>query len=120
MAAKAENLEQYLATLDEVRAAAVQRVIDAIVAEYPAATIKMAWNVPQLQIDGEYVFGVSAAKNHLTLASWNPANLPAFADRLTDYVVNKGTFQVPLDWEPDRALLHDFIADRLAQLAATT
>ncbi|MEY4102032.1 MAG: hypothetical protein RIR88_166 [Actinomycetota bacterium] len=118
MPSKIESLEDYLATLDAVRAGTVQRIVDAIVAEYPAATVKIAWNVPQMQIDGEYVFGIAAAKAHLTLASWNPDNLPLFADRLQGYVMNERTFRVPVDWQPDQALLRDIIADRLAQLAA--
>lgn len=117
MSTRIESLEQYVAKLDEVRGATIQRIIDTIQAEFPTATVKIAWNVPQIQIDGQYVFGMSAAKNHITLASWNPASLPNFADRLTGYVVNKGTFQVPKDWQPDRELLRDFILDRLDQLA---
>ena len=116
MASKIENLEQYLGTLDGVRAGTVQAIIDTIQADFPEATVKIAWNVPQIQIEGEYVFGLSAAKNHLTLASWNPDSLPTFADRLTDFVVNKRTFQVPADWTPDRALLRDMVLDRLQQL----
>jgi uncharacterized protein YdhG (YjbR/CyaY superfamily) len=116
MPAKIENLEQYIATLDGVRGATVQRIVDAIVAEYPEATVKIAWNVPQMQINGEYVFGIAAAKNHLTLASWNPDSLPTFADRLEGYEMNKRTFRVPADWQPDQELLRDIVADRLQQL----
>jgi uncharacterized protein YdhG (YjbR/CyaY superfamily) len=118
MAVKIESLADYIATLDEVRGATVQRIVDAIQAEYPSATVKIAWNVPQMQIDGEYVFGIAAAKAHLTLASWNPDSLPLFADRLQGYVLNERTFRVPIDWQPDQALLRDIIADRLAQLAS--
>lgn len=116
MATKIENLEQYIASLGDVRGETVQAIVDTIQADYPEATVKIAWNVPQIQIEGEYVFGLSAAKNHLTLASWNPDSLPTFADRLTDYVVNKRTFIVPADWTPDRALLRDMVLDRLQQL----
>ena len=116
MATKIENLEQYLETIAGVRAETVQAIIDAIQADYPEATVKIAWNVPQVQIGGEYVFGISAAKNHLILASWNPESLPNFAERLKDYEVNKRTFRVPVDWTPDRALLRDMVLDRLQQL----
>lgn len=116
MATKIENLEQYLETIAGVRAETVQSIIDTIQADYPEATVKIAWNVPQIQIEGEYVFGISAAKNHLMLASWNPESLPNFADRLKDYEVNKRTFRVPVDWTPDRALLRDMVLDRLQQL----
>jgi uncharacterized protein YdhG (YjbR/CyaY superfamily) len=113
---KPANLEQYIASLDEVRGTTVQRIVDAILAEYPSATVKIAWNVPQIQIDGEYVFGISAATHHLMLASWNPDALDTFAERLSGYEVNKRTFRIPVDWSVDRELLRDMIADRLAQL----
>ncbi|MFM6975092.1 MAG: iron chaperone [Agromyces sp.] len=118
MAAKIANLDDYLSTLDEVRAGTIRAIIDSIRAEFPAATVKIAWNVPQIQIDGEYVFGLSAAKNWLMLASWNPDSLPSFADRLAGYELNKRTFRVPVDWTPDRELLRDLIQDRLDQLAS--
>lgn len=110
------NLDEYCASLDDVRAGTVRKIIDTITLDYPRATVKIAWNVPQVQIDGEYVFGLSAAKKWLTLASWSPDCLPEFAPRMTDYVVNKRTFQVPVDWTPDRDLLRDIVAHRLAEL----
>lgn len=120
MATKPTTLDEYvdsLATADgNARGETVRKIIETIQLDYPDATVKIAWNVPQVQIDGEYVFGISAAKGWLMLASWNPDSLPNFADRLAGYDVNKRTFRVPVDWTPDRALLRDMIADRLAQL----
>ena len=116
MAAKITSLDEYCDMLGDVRASTVRRIIETIHLDYPRATVKIAWNVPQVQIDGEYVFGLSAAKGWLTLASWNPASLPTFAPRLEGYVMNERTFRVPVDWEPDRELLRDLVADRLAQL----
>lgn len=116
MANKVTSLDEYCATLDDVRAATVRLIIETIQLDYPRASVKIAWNVPQVQIDGEYVFGLSAAKGWLTLASWNPASLPTFAPRLEGYVMNERTFRVPVDWQPDRELLRDLVADRLTQL----
>lgn len=116
MAAKVTTLDEYCATLGDIRATTVRRIVETIQLDYPSATVKIAWNVPQVQIDGEYVFGINAAKGWLVLASWNPASLPNFASRLEGYVMNERTFRVPVDWEPDRELLRDIVADRLAQL----
>ena len=117
---KPTTLGEYIATLEtpsgNPSGRTVQAIVDTIQLDYPTATVKIAWNVPQIQIDGEYVFGISAAKNWLMLASWNPDSLPNFADRLVGYEVNKRTFRVPVDWTPDRELLRDMIADRLHQL----
>jgi uncharacterized protein YdhG (YjbR/CyaY superfamily) len=120
MPPKPTTLEEYcasFATADgNVRGGTVKRIVETIQLDYPRATVKIAWNVPQVQIDGQYVFGINAAKGWLVLASWNPESLPSFADRLTGYEMNARTFRVPVDWTPDRALLRDLVADRLAQL----
>jgi uncharacterized protein len=61
----------------------------------------------------EYLFGMSAAKNHITLAPWGGV-LGDFHDRLSEYKVNKKTFQVPNDWKVDRKLLKDMIKASIA------
>ncbi len=122
MASKFETLEEYCASLataqGNVRGDTVKRIVTTIQLDYPRAIVKIAWNVPQVQIDGEYVFGINAAKGWLVLASWNPESLPSFAARLEGYEMNARTFRVPIDWEPDRDLLRDLVADRLAQLGS--
>lgn len=116
MASRFADLTEYLASLPDQQAHTVQTIVDIIQQEFPTATVKIAWNVPQIQIDGEYVFGISAAKNWLMLASWNDDFMTTFADRLAAFETNKRTFRVPSDWTPDRELLRDLIADRLTQL----
>lgn len=69
--ARYDNVEGYLASLDEVKHSTVGSILDFIATEFPGATVKLAWNVPQVQMAGAYVFGVAAAKNHLTLSPWS-------------------------------------------------
>lgn len=111
-----DSVDEYLTSLDAPKGMTLSAILDVITAQFPGATVKLAWNVPQVQIDGAYVFGVSAAKNHLTLAPWSADVLAAFADRLEGYVVNKGTFQIPVDWSVDQALVRDLVQARLAEL----
>jgi len=110
------SLDDYLASLDAVKATTLRAVVDAITGYFPNLTVKIAWNVPQLHRGKDYVFGMSAAKNHLTLAPWGTGTLEPFRARLADYVVNKATFQVPVDWNVDADLLRDMVAARLAEL----
>ena len=111
------SLDEYLASLDAVRAGTLRRVITAIQEFFPDLTVKIAWNVPHLQRpDSKYVFGTSVAKNHLTLAPWSNAVFDAFRDRLAGYTLGKGTFQVPVDWHVDVNLLRDMVAARIAEL----
>lgn len=117
--AKAETLEQYLAGLDGVRAATVQAVVDAILAGHPDATVKTAWNVPQVQIGGKYVFGIAAARNHISLSPWSNIAMREFADRLAQYDPTDNLFRVPVDWKVDSALITDLVDARLAELGGT-
>ena len=116
-AARFTTLDEYLASLDSVRATTLRRVITSIQESFPDLTVKIAWNVPHLQRpDGKYVFGTNAAKNHLTLAPWSNDVFDTFRDRLAGYTLGKGTFQVPVDWDVDADLLHDMVAARLTEL----
>lgn len=99
-----------------MKAATLRAVVDALTGFFPDLTAKIAWNVPQIHRGKDYVFGMSAAKNHLTLAPWGTDALEPFRARLSDYVVNKATFQVPVDWNVDVDLLRDMVAARLAEL----
>ncbi|AWR22065.1 MAG: DUF1801 domain-containing protein [Aurantimicrobium sp.] len=114
--AKFENLDEYFASLDDTKAATLRRVLDVIATNFPDSSVKLAWNTPQIQIAGKYVFGMSAAKNHLSLAPWSEAAMSTFADRLSAYETTKGLFKVPVDWDVDGALITDLIQARMAEL----
>lgn len=112
------SVDDYLASLDAVKATTLRRVLDVVVAAAPDLAVTIAWNTPQVRrLDGKYVFGVNATKNYLLLAPWSGAVLREFTPRLTAGPVNKFTFQVPSDWIVDETLLRDLVSARLAELA---
>ena len=115
------SVDDYLASLAPTKARTLRSVIGFILDEFPELEPKIAWNVPQIQRDGEYVFGVSSLKDHLDLAPWSADVIDAFRGRLEHegYVVRKNLFRVPDDWELDRALVRDLIRARLAELDGT-
>jgi uncharacterized protein YdhG (YjbR/CyaY superfamily) len=114
--AKFESLDEYFASLDETKAATLRRVLEVIATNFPDSSVKLAWNTPQIQIDGKYVFGMSAAKNHLSLAPWSEAAMTTFAERLAPYETTKGLFKVPVDWDVDGEIITDLIQARMAEL----
>jgi uncharacterized protein YdhG (YjbR/CyaY superfamily) len=112
-----DSVEGYLASLDPVKAGTLSAVIDAILAEFPDLQSKLAWNVPQIHRGKDYVFGVSAAKHHLSLNPWSEQVIEAFRARLEpEFVVLQSVFQVPVDWDADRGLLADLVRARIAEL----
>ncbi len=118
--AKFADVDEYLTSLDSQKAETLRAVLSAITSAFPTATVKLAWNVPQVQISEKYVFGMSAAKNHLSLAPWSEAVMSEFAERLAPYECTKGLFKVPVDWDVDAALITDLIEARLAELGLSS
>ena len=111
------SVEDYLASLDGRKAQTLRSIIDLVLTEFPELEAKIAWNVPQIHRDGAYVVGVSALKNHLAFSPWSAEVIDDFRPRLEpEYVVRKNLFQLPVDWEVDRALVTDMVRARLAEL----
>ena len=115
-AAKFASVENYLSSVDAVKAQTLRSVIDFIVEEFPGLEQKISWNVPTVHRNGKYVAGLSAHKNHLTFSAWSPQIIEDFQPRLEKFVVFKNCFQIPVDWEIDRKLVKDLISARLAEL----
>jgi uncharacterized protein len=110
------SVEEYFASLDPTKASTLRSIFDLILTEFPELESKIAWNVPQIHRNGKYVVGVAAYKNHLTFAPWSTRVLEDFKVRLEKYVVFKGCFQIPVDWEIDKELVKDLVRARLVEL----
>lgn len=117
-----DSVEDYLASLPSTKAQTLRSVLDFVLREFPDLEARVAWNVPQIHRDGDYVFGVSSAKTHLAVAPWSSKIVEHFTSRLErdGYVVRKNLFQVPDDWEMDQALVKDLVQTRLAELDAAS
>jgi uncharacterized protein len=111
-------VEDYLASLDAIKAKTNRVVIELILTQFPELEVKISWNVPQIHRDGKYVFCISALKNHLALAPWSARVIEDFQASLgrERYVVRKNLFQIPVDWEIDMELLQNLVRARRTEL----
>lgn len=107
---------RYFATLDKRTAATMKRIFDAITSKHSDFELVMAWNQPILRNAEGYVLGLSASKNHITINPFSGDAIDKNAKRLSKFVVNKKTFQVPLDWIVEPALLHALVRTRLTEI----
>lgn len=107
------TLEEFLASHEDAKKKKVKEIFKVIQSEFPKLYLVIAWNQPMLKLDDKYIFGLSIAKNHLTLAPFNPAVLESLHEQLASYEVNKKTFKVPIDWKVDRVLLKNLITATL-------
>jgi uncharacterized protein YdhG (YjbR/CyaY superfamily) len=117
MATVFATIPEYLAHHGPIKGQTMRTILEVITQHFPELSTKMAWNVPHVYISKTYVFGMSAAKNHLTLNPWSTAVMTDFTPRLigTGYVVAKTTFHVPVDWQVDHTLICDLVRARLAE-----
>ena len=108
--------EAYFDSLDPVKAATARAIFVVIRRGVKGLELVTAWNQPMLRHESGYVFGLSAATNHLTLSPMSGAVMEQFAERLRGLKVNKKTFIVPVDWTVDASLLRDMTRARIAEL----
>ena len=109
------SVDDYLATMEDDKRATVSDILKVLTDAYPGAETVMAWNKPMVRVKGEYVFGVDVASSHILLLPWGDHVIDRFQDRLSGYETNKKTIRVPVGWKPDKKLLKDLVAARVAE-----
>jgi uncharacterized protein YdhG (YjbR/CyaY superfamily) len=102
--------EAYFASLDDTKSRTMRTVFEVLQKKFPDLELVIAWNQPMLKRGKRYVFGASAASNHILLAPWDASVLATLGPRLSGYEVNKKTVRVPADWKVDKVLLHRLVA----------
>lgn len=108
--------DEFLKTLDPAVKKTAKSIFSAITNKYPDLELVIAWNQPMLRLGSGYVFGLSVAKNHISLSPFSSDVLLSFAHQLKEYEVKKKTFQVPLNWKVDVSLLQSMAKARIAEM----
>jgi len=110
-----ETPAQYYKSIDAKQAKTARAIFKAITSKYPDAQLVIAWNQPMMQIDGKYVFGLSASKNHISMSPWSTDVIAKFAPKMKDLVLLKKTIRIPNDWDVDAKLIVAMVKARLAE-----
>ena len=110
-----ETPAQYYKTIDATQAKTARAIFKAITTKYPDAELVIAWNQPMMRIDGKYVFGLSASKNHILISPWSADVIAKFAPKMKDLAVKKKTIGIPNDWDVDAKLILAMVKARLAE-----
>jgi uncharacterized protein YdhG (YjbR/CyaY superfamily) len=107
---------EYFKTVSPAQAKTMKAILKAITSKFPELELVIAWNQPMLKQDKSYLFGISAASNHILIAPWNQDVLKKYTPKFKEFKVNKKTIALPNDWEVDAKLLQAMIKDSLAAL----
>jgi uncharacterized protein YdhG (YjbR/CyaY superfamily) len=111
-----ETPAEFFKTVTPQQAKTMKAIFKAITTKFPQLELVVAWNQPMLKYEKHYVFGISAATNHILIAPWNQDVLKKYTPKFKDYKVNKKTIALPNDWDVDAKLLQAMIKDSLATL----
>ena len=111
-----ETPAEFFKTVSPQQAKTMKAIFKAITSKYPQLELVVAWNQPMLKFEKHYIFGCSAATNHILIAPWDLEVLKKYTPKFKDYKVNKKTIALPNDWEVDVKLLQAMAKDSLAAL----
>ena len=110
-----ETPAEFYKTVDPKQATTMRKIFKTIQSKYPKTELVIAWNQPMLKLGNDYIFGVSAAKNHILMAPWSTDVLDALRERLEHLDLKKKTIAVPNDWKVEEKLILDMVKARIAE-----
>jgi len=111
----AEEIDRYLADIEEPKRSTLQRVRQTILEIIPAAEEGISYQVPAFRINGKVVAGFAAFKNHLSYLPHSGSVFPVLRDEVASYRTSTGALQFPVDSPLPKSLVEKLIRVRIAQ-----
>jgi len=111
-----QEIDSYLATLEEPRRSTLIKLRDTIVSVIPDAEQCISYGMPAFKLQGKVIAGFSAFKNHLSYLPHSGSVLPALAGDLAGYDGTKGSLHFPVDQPLPPALVNKLVTTRLREL----
>jgi uncharacterized protein YdhG (YjbR/CyaY superfamily) len=115
-AVSAEEIDAYLADVEEPKRTTLQGLRRTILEIVPDAEQVISYRVPAFRVQGKIVAGFAAFKNHLSYLPFSGSVLPQFADELEGYTMTKSSLHFPVDEPLSKALVQKMIVARLEEV----
>jgi uncharacterized protein YdhG (YjbR/CyaY superfamily) len=111
-----EEIDRYLATLDEPRRSTLAQLRATIRSIIPDAEEGLAYGAPAYRVRGKAIAGFAAFKTHLSYLPHSGAVLSAIAADISDYKSSKGALQFDVDRPLPDALVRALIDARMREV----
>ena len=111
-----EEVDNYLASLDQAKRSSLQTLRDTILEVVPDAEQVISYRVPAFRVQGKVVAGFAAFKDHLSYLPFSGSVLNRLADQLSGYTMTKSALHFPVDRPLPKRLVEDLIAVRLEEI----
>jgi uncharacterized protein YdhG (YjbR/CyaY superfamily) len=112
----AQEIDEYLATVDEPKRSTLEALRRTILEIVPDAVQCISYGMPAFKVGGKAVAGFAAFKGHLSYFPHSGSVLPELGDAVAGYAGTKGTLRFDIDTPLPRALVEQLIAARMAEL----
>lgn len=112
----AEEVEEYLNTVDEPKRGTLQALRRTILEIVPEAEEVISYRVPAFRVQGKIVAGFAAFTDHLSYLPFSGSVLGQLGDELSGYTMTKSALHFPVDRPLPPSLVKRLIAVRLDQL----
>ena len=110
-----DEIDQYLADLEEPKRSTLQRLRQTILEVVPEAEEGISYQVPAFRVDGKVIAGFAAFKNHLSYLPHSGSVFPLLRDEVASYKTSKGALQFPVDAPLPKPLVERLVRVRIAQ-----
>lgn len=111
-----QQIDEYLAALDEPTRSTLEDLRRVILDLVPEAEQCISYGMPAFKVDGRAVAGFGAFKDHLSYLPHSGTVLAGIPEAVAGYVTSKGALQFPVDRPLPDALVAELIAARLREL----
>jgi uncharacterized protein YdhG (YjbR/CyaY superfamily) len=113
-----EDVDRYLAGLDEPKRSTLEEVRRRILKVIPGAEQGLSYGVPAFKVDGRVVAGLAAFKSHLSFLPHSGSVLQVVADKTGGYGQTKSSLHFAVDEPLPQQLIRDLIEVKLRQSGA--
>ncbi len=110
-----EEIDDYLAALEEPKRATLTTLRRSILDVLPEAEQCISYGLPAFRVEGKVIAGFGAFKSHLSYLPHSGSVFPELGDQLAEYKTSAGALQFPVDAPLPKALVRTLVTTRLHQ-----
>ena len=111
-----EDVDAYLARLEEPGRSTLQKLRKAILQVVPEAEEGLAYRAPAFKVGGKAVAGFAAFKNHLSYLPHSGSVLAELGDDLAGYETSTGALRFAIDKPLPKRLVKKLVDVRMREL----
>jgi uncharacterized protein YdhG (YjbR/CyaY superfamily) len=114
-----EEIDQYLAALEEPQRSTLAQLRETIMAIVPDAEQGISYGMPAFKLrgNGKIIAGFAAFKSHLSYLPHSGSVISALTIETRDYSATKGSLHFPVDRPLPKSLVKKLLMARMAEVS---